>query len=254
MASRQDWRGLECVANTSEGRDQRVLRAIQDAAGDLLLDTHSDEGHNRSVLTLCAAGSSEAASLIEGDAAGGHPEALLSFLIPAVERVATTAVAMVDLRNHEGAHPRLGSMDVVPFVSLRRDANDGVRNGPIAEAIEARERFMSWAGSELGLPCFAYGPERSLPEIRRKAFVAITPDTGPTEPHPTAGSCAVGARPLLVAYNLWLSVPEQCSNSEEENGTSRGRLVDLARSIARSVRGPAVRALGLLVGSALRSR
>jgi glutamate formiminotransferase len=90
---------------------------------------------------------------------------------------------------------------------------------------------MRWAAAELALPCFAYGPERSLPEVRRGAFVDLRPDAGPPEPHPTAGSCAGGARQILIAYNLWIS----------------GR-PELALSIARAVRGPTVRALGLSVG------
>jgi glutamate formiminotransferase len=94
---------------------------------------------------------------------------------------------------------------------------------------------MTWAAGELGLPCFAYGPERSLPEVRRLAFGPLQPDAGPSTPHPTAGACAVGARPLLVAYNLWLSEPD----------------LDLARSIAVSIRSPQVRALGLRVGSSV---
>jgi glutamate formiminotransferase len=82
------------------------------------------------------------------------------------------------------------------------------------------------------LPCFCYGPERTLPEVRRRAFVDLEPDAGPSQPHPTAGACAAGARFALVAYNLWLSISD----------------IQVARSIARAVRGPAVRALGLAAG------
>ena len=99
----------------------------------------------------------------------------------------------------------------------------------------ARDSFASWAGAELGLPCFLYGPERTLPEVRRGAFSVLSPDAGPSDPHPTAGACAVGARRPLVAYNLWLE--------------SAG--LDVARAIARSLRGPAVRALGLPVGDSV---
>jgi glutamate formiminotransferase / 5-formyltetrahydrofolate cyclo-ligase len=132
-------------------------------------------------------------------------------------------------------HPRLGVVDVVPFVSMRLDRIGRICDGPIAEAIAARDRFIGWAATELGLPCFAYGPERSLPELRRRAFVGLLPDAGPIVPHPTAGACAVGARPLLVAYNLWIP------------GTDTA----LARSIARAIRGPELRALGLSVGSSV---
>src|SRR5690606_8929667 len=79
---------------------------------------------------------------------------------------------------------------------------------------------------------FVYGPERSLPEVRRRAFVDLAPDAGPPTPHPTAGAVAVGARPVLVAYNLWLAEPD----------------LELARRLARELRSPEVRALGLAVG------
>lgn len=174
-----------------------------------MLDTHSDDDHNRCVLTL----------------AGTHTDR-------AVRRIASATVASVDLRAHSGAHPRFGSVDVVPFVSLRLDNEHRIRDGPIDDAIGARDRFMAWAAETLRLPCFAYGPERSLPDVRRHAFGDLGPDAGPSAPHPTAGACAVGARPLLVAYNLWLT----------------GSDVDLARSIAGRIRGPEVRALGLGVG------
>jgi glutamate formiminotransferase len=98
--------------------------------------------------------------------------------------------------------------------------------------VRARDAYARWAADTLGLPCFLYGPERSLPEIRRRAFSDLPPDLGPPTPHPTAGAVAVGARPVLVAYNLWLARAD----------------LDLARSIARRLRSPQVRALGLAVG------
>ena len=95
------------------------------------------------------------------------------------------------------------------------------------------DRFLAWAASELGLPGFAYGPERTLPYVRRRAFRDLMPDAGPSTPHPTAGAVCVGAREILVAYNVWLAGGV---------GVVRGR------EIATAVRGPAVRALGLDVG------
>ena len=100
-------------------------------------------------------------------------------------------------------------------------------------AVAARDRFLAWAGTELALPGFAYGPERTLPDVRRRAFVDLAPDAGPPEPHETAGAVCVGAREVLVAYNVWLA---------------DGADVALAREVARAVRGPSVRALGLDVG------
>ena len=149
-----------------------------------------------------------------------------------IRRIAISTAATVDIRTHQGAHPRIGALDVVPFVALRRDDTHMICDGPIDEAIEARDAFMAWAADALELPCFAYGPERSLPEVRREAFRALNHDSGPTSAHPTAGACAVGARRVLVAYNLWLASPE----------------LQVAQSIARHLRGPAVRALGLGVG------
>ena len=97
----------------------------------------------------------------------------------------------------------------MPFVSLRRDESHLICDGPIEEAIEARDDFMLWAARRIGIcPASRTDPSDSLPEVRRSAFRSLVPDAGPVTPHPTAGACAVGARPLLVAYNLWLSSPD----------------------------------------------
>jgi glutamate formiminotransferase len=189
---------LECVINVSEGRDPVVLSALAEAAGPALLDRHSDPSHHRSVLTLAGLGAEAAA-----------------------RAVAARAVALIDLSRHQGAHPRLGALDVVPFVPL-----DGTS---LDEACSARDRFAAWAGAELSLPCFLYGPERTLPEVRREAFRSLAPATGPLHPHPTAGATCVGARLPLVAYNVWLA---------PDVG------LDRARAIAAELRSPAVRALG----------
>src|SRR5262249_61470153 len=129
-----------------------------------LLDVHVDADHNRSVLTL--AGS---ASEIEAP----------------VRDVARAAVAHIDLRARAGVHPRIGALDVVPFVPLSGATLD--------DAVVLRDRFAQWAGDELGLPCFFYGPERSLPEVRRGAFVTLRPDCGPSSPHLPAGAAACRA-------------------------------------------------------------
>lgn len=190
---------LECVINVSEGRDEAVLDGLRRVAGRCLLDLHHERHHNRAVLTL----------------AGPDVET-------AARAIASLGVSTIDLSAHTGAHPRLGAVDVVPFVPL-----DG---STMEDALAARDRFASWTANELGVPCFLYGPERSLPEIRRAAFKSLAPDVGPAEPHPTAGATCVGARPVLIAYNVWL-VP--------------GTDVTVAGEIAAAVRGPAVRALGL---------
>jgi glutamate formiminotransferase len=190
---------LECVVNISEGRSSERVEEIAATAGDALLDVHSDAHHNRSVLTL-----------VGEDA----PRA-----------VAAAAVATLDLRGHDGVHPRIGVVDVVPFVALA--------GATAADATAARDAFGRWAAAELDLPGFAYGPERTLPEVRRDAFGALAPTWGGAAPHPTAGAVAVGARPLLVAYNLWLAP---------------GTDLATARAVAATVRAPAVRTLGLAVG------
>jgi glutamate formiminotransferase len=128
----------------------------------------------------------------------------------------------------------MGAVDVVPFVPIGGIDRPASRagSGDLSAAVEARDRFVTWAARELELPCFVYGPERSLPELRRLAFQTLEPAAGPTSPHPTAGATAVGARTPLVAYNLWLAEPD----------------LALARELAAELRSPAVRALGLEVG------
>lgn len=189
---------LECVANVSEGDDKSSLRHLTESCGSALLDVHTDRWHHRSVFTLAG------------------PD-----VINAIERLARRVVDILDIRQHAGVHPRIGMLDVVPFVPLAGSTLD--------EAIAARNAFADWLALNLGVPCFLYGPERQLPEIRRGAFTEIAPDIGPPHPHERAGACAVGARPPLIAYNLWL----------REGGVAR------AREIATAIRRPGLRTLGL---------
>lgn len=194
---------LECVINVSEGRNVAAVAALASAAGSCVWDVHSDVDHNRSVLTLGGPGVEEAA-----------------------RAVASAAVATLDVRTHVGVHPRIGVVDVVPFVPLA--------GSTMADAVVARDAFASWMASSLAVPCFLYGPERSLPEVRRGAFRLLAPDVGPTSPHVTAGACAVGARGVLVAYNVWLAP---------------GVGVDRARAAAAALRQDGVvRTLGMDVG------
>jgi len=157
-------------------------------------------------------------------------------------QVVAAAVSLIDLRTHAGIHPRLGAVDVVPFVPLPDPliASRSLR----PDVLGARDRLAEWAGAELGLPCFLYGPERTLPDIRRQAFESLRPDTGPTVPHATAGATAVGARRVLVAYNLWIAGPD-----DRDPGARSDHALGVARSLAAELRGPAVRALGLPVGA-----
>ena len=195
-------RMLACVINVSEGRRADVIAALAAAGGDHCLDVHSDVDHHRSVFWLAGADVQDAARALTSE-----------------------AVATLDLADHAGVHPRIGVVDVVPFVPV--DAASSMDDARVM-----RDAFARWAADALSLPCFLYGDQRSLPEVRRGAFSAFAPDTGPSTPHATAGACAVGARAPLIAYNLWLREPN----------------LDAARGIARALRGPDVRTLALRVG------
>jgi glutamate formiminotransferase len=207
---------LESVPNFSEGRDRATIDAIGDAlsAHARLLDVHADPDHNRSVFTLV--GSESELS-----------DALLAGIAVAVERI--------DLRTHEGAHPRIGAADVVPFVPLVPDDLERARRaaGVVAERV----------GRELGLPVFCYAPPERGPAFYRRGGPErlqrridegeLVPDFGPSRLHDTAGGVILGARRPLIAFNVNL----------------RGD-VEVARAIAAVVREKGggfrgVRALGL---------
>jgi glutamate formiminotransferase len=207
---------LECVINVSEGRDDAVLAELAAAAGPTLLDLHRDPHHHRAVFTLA-----------------GRPDPVDQ----AARALAAASVARLDLGPHQGAHPRLGVLDVVPFIPYRpgRPADHPKAEADLAAVIPRRDAFARWLSSTYGVPSFLYGPlpggrTRTLPEIRRHAFADLSPDFGPDRPHRTAGATAVGARGVLVAYNVWVA-PEK-----------------VARRVAPLIRTPAVRALGLTVG------
>ncbi len=203
---------LESVPNFSEGRDRATIDAIADALGSRarLLDVHADQDHNRSVFTLVGDESELA-------------DALLAGIAVAVERI--------DLRRHEGAHPRIGAADVVPLVPIA--PQDMERARACAAVVGAR------IGGELGLPVFVYDPPARGPAYYRRGNLAeIVPDYGPSELHPTAGGVILGARRPLIAFNVNLRGP-----------------LPVARAIAALVREhgggfPGVRALGLELPSA----
>ena len=214
---------LESVPNFSEGREQATLDTLASALGGAaeLLDVHADVDHNRSVFTLVGE---------DGD--------LVEALLAGVER----ARERIDLRRHEGAHPRVGAADVVPLVPLRPDDMPRAR----AAATDVARRI----GDEIGLPVFLYGElapgrgpaffRRGGPdELQRRIDAAeLTPDFGPGRLHESAGAVLVGARRPLVAFNINL----------------RGEL-EAAREVAAIVREsgggfPGVRALGLDLPSA----
>lgn len=220
---------IECVANVSDSRPG-VVRSIAGALAPCrLLDLHSDADHNRTVLTF--AGSSDEVE------AG-------------VLRLFEAAVQRVDLRQHRGVHPRLGAVDVVPFVPLG--------GTPMAACLRLARRVGESVAERFALPVFLYEEaasaphRRSLAAVRRGEFEGLaeklkdplwTPDFGPAAPHPSAGATAIGARRLLVAFNVDLDTAD----------------VAVARAIARTVREssgglPAVRAIGLYLATRRRAQ
>ena len=215
---------VECVPNFSEGRDQATLAALRSAltsvAGVRLLDVQADTSHNRAVFTLVA-----------------PPVAAAE----AAFRAMRVARDRIDLTRHTGEHPRMGATDVVPFIPVR----DVTMEDCVALAAALAERV----GRELEIPVFLYAkaaarPERErLPDIRKGEFEglrdrigkdpAADPDFGPKHIHRTAGATAIGARPFLVAYNIYLDSAD----------------VALAKDIAKGIRTssgglPAVQASG----------
>ena len=216
---------IEAVPNFSEGRRADVVDAIAaaiQAPGVLLLDRTSDADHNRSVLTVA-----------------GPPQAVVEGLFRAV----ATAAQRINLFEQRGAHPRLGATDVVPLVPLR--------NITLAECAALAATLGRRIGEELGLPVYLYEAaatrpdRRNLADVRRGEFEALVkeigcperaPDFGPAWVGP-AGAVIVGARPFLVAFNIYLRTGD----------------ISVAKAIARTVRErngglPGVKALGLLVG------
>jgi glutamate formiminotransferase len=213
---------LECVPNVSEGRDQRVLDALAEAIrgvdGVRLADVQADPDHHRSVFTFM-----------------GAPDAVAA----AALALAGAVFARVDMRRHRGVHRRIGALDVVPFVPLR---------ATMAEAV-ARARAVGEAlGRVHGVPVYFYGAaaataaRRSLHQVRageyeglaaRLADPAWRPDAGPARFDAAKGATAVGARDVLVAYNVWLD--------SGDLGAAR----DIARAVRESSGGlPALQAMG----------
>ncbi|HZI39611.1 MAG TPA: glutamate formimidoyltransferase [Acidimicrobiia bacterium] len=211
---------LECVINISEGRRSEVLAAVATACGPALLDVHTDADHNRSVFTLAGRTAAEVAG--------------------AAMALARATVERVDMSGHSGVHPRIGAVDVVPFVPIEPV--------PMEQAAEAARAWGERVAEELRVPVFFYGPAdpkgRTLPDIRRTAFREREPDFGPPGPHPTAGAMAVGARPFLVAINWELAAGAGGLEAD----------VEIARAVAQEVRErdgglPGVRALGFALES-----
>jgi glutamate formiminotransferase len=209
------------VPNFSEGRNERVIDALEATLGAhaRILNVHFDPQHNRSVFTVAA-----------------EPPKLVEALVAGAEH----ALDLIDLRGHQGLHPRIGALDVSPTVWVTEDRDDDARvvARGVAEGIAA-----------LGIPVFLYGELASSPERRERAYFRqggpaelvrrmeageLVPDLGPSTPHPRAGATLVTAREPLVAFNVELDTPNP----------------EIARAIAAELREeggglPGVRALGL---------
>lgn len=217
---------VECVPNFSEGRRKgvigQIVERIASVPGVKALDVHSDADHNRSVVTYV-----------------GEPRAVEEAAFQAIAQ----AAKLIDMDSHRGQHPRIGATDVVPFVPLA-----GVE---MAVCVEMARRLGDRVGRELAIPVYLYREaatrpgRRDLANIRRGEYEALkieietdpqrAPDFGPTRLG-KAGATAIGARPPLIAFNVYLSTDD----------------VEIAKAIARAVRGSSggfryVQALGLLV-------
>jgi len=215
---------IECVPNVSEGRRPAIVNAIAEAVSQVegvrLLDRSSDEAHNRSVLTFAGA-------------AGAVQQAVMALFAEALD--------LIDLRHHTGAHPRLGAVDVVPFIPLA--------GATMAQCVALATETASMVATRFQLPVYLYEEaaatpdRRNLADIRRGEFEGLaakmatpgwTPDYGPSRPHPSAGATVIGARAPLIAFNVNLA-------------TDR---LDIAKAVAAAVRQrsgglPFVKALGI---------
>ena len=216
---------VECVPNVSEGRRGDVIDRLADAIrateGVRLLDRTSDVDHNRSVFTYA-----------------GEPDAVLR----ATHALIDVAYREVDMKAHTGAHPRLGAVDVVPFIPLAGMTMD--------ECVELAHRFGREVAERHQVPVYFYAkaaktPERvRLPDIRKPEYEGLAalletthvPDAGPNRMHATAGAIVVGARPFLIAFNIELDSTD----------------LKLAQRIAKEIREssgglPAVQAKGFML-------
>lgn len=188
---------MECVPNFSEGRDlqkiDKIVAPFRGKQGVKLLDYSNDEDHNRLVVTVV-----------------GEPEPLRDAVLEAIG----VAVELIDLNHHQGQHPRMGAVDVVPFIPIR--------NVTMEEAVALSKEVGKEVAKRYNLPVFLYEKSASAPHrenlaaVRKGEFEGMAekikqpewhPDFGPAERHSTAGTVAIGARMPLVAYNINLNTP-----------------------------------------------
>jgi glutamate formiminotransferase len=188
---------IECVPNISEGRHREVVEEVAAAVagpGRQVIDLSLDPDHNRSVITIV-----------------GEPDGLAKGILSLVRK----AVEQIDLREHHGEHPRMGAIDVIPFIPIRGVTMD--------DCVELSRTVGKRIAEEIGLPVYLYersatnASRRNLASIRKGEFEGFTakiglpewkPDFGPKEIHPSAGVVAVGAREFLIAYNINLATSD----------------------------------------------
>jgi glutamate formiminotransferase len=201
---------IECVPNFSEGRDlgkvEKIVDSFRGKKGVRLLDYSSDKDHNRSVVTVI-----------------GEPDELIEAVVTSIGR----AVELIDLNKHEGQHPRMGAVDVIPFIP--------VKGTTVRDADECARRTAAFAAEKFGIPFILYENSASAPhrvnlaDIRKGGFEAMAEkmsdemwasDFGPKTIHPTAGVTAIGARMPLIAYNIKLGTDD----------------LEIANDIARKIR------------------
>lgn len=218
---------IESIPNISEGRNleivEKIVDQVRNTQGCILMDYSSDENHNRSVITYM-----------------GTPEAVEEASV----KIALKAAELIDLNKHKGEHPRMGAVDVMPFVPLR--------NATMEDCVEISKRVGKKIAEEAKIPVFLYEESatrenmKNLADVRRGGFENMqdkidrgyTPDFGGTKVHNTAGVIAVGARKPLIAYNVQLNT----SN------------VEIAKKISSAIREangglPCVKAIGIMLES-----
>lgn len=213
---------VECVPNFSEGKDEKIIQAIFDAAKSVksvkVFELEFNKDHNRMLFTIV-----------------GEPDDVLNSAYEAIK----TATELIDMNKHKGEHPRIGATDVVPFVPV-----SGVS---MEECVELSNKLAIKVADELKIPVFMYEESAKHPEYRNLADIRVgefegfkkemkTPDLGPLEIHPTAGAIVIGARKYLVAYNV---------NLDTKN-------IQIGKDIAKKIREkdgglPGVKALGFEV-------
>lgn len=218
---------IESIPNISEGRDleivEQIVNQVRNTTGCILMDYSSDENHNRSVITYM-----------------GTPEAVEEASV----KIAAKAAELIDLKKHKGEHPRMGAVDVMPFVPIR--------NTDMEECIKLSKRVGQKIAEQCKIPVFLYEESakkedrKNLADIRKGGFEQMqnkidegfTPDFGGNKINPTAGVVAVGARKPLIAFNAQLSTSD----------------VEIAKKISKKIREssggiPCVKAIGIMLES-----